>query len=212
MNHLVEALRGAGFTSAQAQEIVGRTRESSEDPEVLTAWIQHLRDRPSPSITRPFTPDEALYFATHSGVPASSLTPDEAEREIAERAVRDEVSFFFETYSDVRTSSGLGVPVAEIRKRVDDGLLSGYSAAGQYRLPKWQFRDDPSQGLAILPGVPEILAADPADIDPRSLAAFMTLPSDSLDDDAPKTTCADFLRSGGDVSRVLFAKTGLFAG
>ena len=209
MTDLTAALEAAGLTPEEIEDVHRRLDAAGEDPAVLAAWVTHLRHLPPPEAGPAMTAEDAAYLAAHSGLPAPRMSPEEAAREVARRVLRDEVAFYLQTYSEDRVAAGTGLTPAQVRTRVDDGRLSGYPVPGQYRIPAWQFRPGPGQRLDLLPGLEEVLAADPADVDPRSLAAFMTLPDSGLDEDVPGMTPADYLHAGGDVGRVVFAKSGI---
>lgn len=99
-----------------------------------------------------------------------------------------------------QTAERLHISPAAVRRRIRSGRFYGYRVGHTLRLPPWQFLRG-----AVLPHLPEILAALPEQAHPMTVTGFMTLPSDELDGLSP----VDWLATGGDPDPVRFAASTL---
>jgi excisionase family DNA binding protein len=97
----------------------------------------------------------------------------------------------------------LHVTPATVRRRIRARRLYAYRLGSGLRLPVWQFING-----GVLPHLPEVLAAFPADTHPMTLHGFMTTPSDELDNLA----AVDWLAQGRSIEAVLFAATAVTMG
>jgi hypothetical protein len=124
--------------------------------------------------------------------------PSEVAEELAERLVEQRESLNVQEAADL-----LGVDPSRVRHRVSERSLLGYRSGHRLHLPKWQFQDDGKP----LPHLRRILDIMPEGAHPATVTGFMTTRSDELDG----KTAVEWLASGGQVDRVLFAATALTA-
>jgi hypothetical protein len=100
----------------------------------------------------------------------------------------------------------LGVDSSRVRHRIKDGELWALPAtAGRRLLPAVQFA--PTGGL--VPGLPETLAALPADLHPLEVAGFLTGRRPELRLRGRELSPVDWLSRGGGVTEVVVAAAGV---
>ncbi|GAA2051716.1 hypothetical protein [Leifsonia soli] len=90
----------------------------------------------------------------------------------------------------------LGISVAQVDKRREDGELFAFVFAGDTLYPTWQFTDDPRH--PVLSGLSCVLRAIPEDWHPAGVLAFMTTPKSSLQVSDKQLSPEQWLLRGGD--------------
>jgi excisionase family DNA binding protein len=100
----------------------------------------------------------------------------------------------------------LGVNDSRIRQRLGERSLYGIKDGGAWRIPRFQFR-----GKRVVPSLPAVLPAMPAELHPVAVKRWLTTPNPDLplgpDDEA--TSPLDWLASGGDPAQVVALAQGL---
>jgi excisionase family DNA binding protein len=100
----------------------------------------------------------------------------------------------------------LGVNDSRIRQRLGERSLYGIKDGGTWRIPRFQFR-----GKRVVPSLPAVLPAMPAELHPVAVKRWLTTPNPDLplgpDDEA--TSPLDWLASGGDPEQVVALAQGL---
>ena len=150
----------------------------------------------------PADPDPADYFDAGQravladvGLDLSPRAP--GERDSRARAVAAQAVLRDTALTVLAAAERVGVDSSRIRHRLADGRLAGWKDRGGWRLPAWQFTN-----TGVLPGLPAVLAAVPADQPPLVVAAFMTTPQPDLPIAGEPTTPRDWLLASGDPARV----------
>ena len=96
----------------------------------------------------------------------------------------------------------LGVPESRVRQMVARRTLYGVLLNSRRRIPAFQF----AQGGGLVPNIAKVNAALPEDLHPVEVQAWYTQPHTDLfvgDDLDACVSPLDWLRSGGDVQRVV---------
>jgi excisionase family DNA binding protein len=100
----------------------------------------------------------------------------------------------------------LGVNDSRIRQRLGERSLYGIKDGGAWRIPRFQFR-----AKRVVPSLPAVLPAMPAELHPVAVKRWLTTPNPDLplgpDDEA--TSPLDWLASGGDPAQVVALAQGL---
>lgn len=148
----------------------------------------------------PVDPRPADYFGADQRATLESVGLDLSPQRSGEKDVRARTVALQAVLRDTAlTVAGaadrIGVDASRVRHRLSAGQLVGWKDRGGWRLPVWQFSD-----ADVLPGLPEVLAAVPADQPALVVAAFMTTPQSLLGD--PPVTPREWLLAGGAPSRV----------
>jgi len=76
----------------------------------------------------------------------------------------------------------LGVNPSRIRQRIEAGSLFGILDGNQWRLPRLQF-----ERRSVLPGLTEVLASRPPELNPLDLAEWFLSPNPDLEIEDPKS-------------------------
>lgn len=101
-------------------------------------------------------------------------------------------------------ATALGVNDSRIRQRRIARTLWAIDHNGQWVFPVLQFESDPKTGATRqIRGLDQVLAALPRDLHPTAVAGFLRAPHPDLALDEHPRTPLEWLRSGGDVARVL---------
>ena len=101
-----------------------------------------------------------------------------------------------------KAAQRLGVPESRIRQMVARRTLYGVLLNNRRRIPVFQF----AQGGGLVPNIAKVNAALPEDLHPVEVQAWYTQPHADLfvgDDLDACVSPLDWLRSGGDVQRVV---------
>ena len=101
-----------------------------------------------------------------------------------------------------KAAQRLGVPESRIRQMVARRTLYGVLLNNRRRIPVFQF----AQGGGLVPNIAKVNAALPEDLHPVEVQAWFTQPHADLfvgDDLDACVSPLDWLRSGGDIQRVV---------
>ena len=100
------------------------------------------------------------------------------------------------TVSDV--AEMLGVDPSRVRQRLKERTLYGIKTSEGWRIPRFQF-----DGCRLIPGVERVIAAMPPDEHPLGFLNWFTLPDPDFWIDDVSVSPSEWLRSGGDPTRVV---------
>lgn len=164
----------------------------------LAEWISEAMSTVRWSRTVPVGGFDAAYLRAHAGLDDPSVldswTPEAEDALRARSAAASAAQLLSDTLSRDEVAEALGIGPSRVPHRVRDGHLYAVRRDDKFRFPRWQIRDG-----AELPGLRALVPVlERANLDPVSVATFMTVPNDELADHSP----ADFLAAGGDAGRV----------
>ena len=95
------------------------------------------------------------------------------------RSITDYMALLETSYSTGEAASYLKVDASRIRQRLREHSLFGIDYDGEKRLPRFQF-----ERKQVLPGMREVLAALPTDLNPLDVAEWFLSPNPDLEIDA----------------------------
>lgn len=102
-----------------------------------------------------------------------------------------------EAYTVKQAAALLDRNPSRIRQRIADRTLYGVQVHGEWRLPRFQFRDG-----AVVPGLDQVVRHLPEFLQPLAVENFLTRPSVDLDTGEGPVSPVDWLASGGDFATV----------
>ncbi len=91
-----------------------------------------------------------------------------------------------------QAAARLGVNASTIRRRISRKALYAIRVGRSNRLPLWQFTSD-----GVLPHLPRVLTALPANLHPLEVHAFFTLPAEELSSGTVPMSPGAWLGAGG---------------
>ena len=115
------------------------------------------------------------------------------------RTIVDYMALIETSLSTAQAAAMLDVDVSRIRQRIRERSLYGVEFEGEWRLPRFQFERN-----KVLPGLTEVLAALPAELNPLDVATWFLEPNIDLeaDEDAPPMSPRAWLLRGRSPSTV----------
>lgn len=126
----------------------------------------------------------------------SVAMPPLSERASTRTAIRG-AGLLNEAYSVKEVAEILGRNPSRIRQRLGDRTLYGVLRDGEWRLPRFQFRDGEE-----VPGLKEVLPRLPENMHPVAVYNFLTRPNVDLDAGTGPVSPLDWLAEGGHPERV----------
>lgn len=110
------------------------------------------------------------------------------------RTIVDYMALIETSLSTAEAAAMLGVDVSRIRQRIRDRSLFGVEYEGEWRLPRFQF-----ERKRVLPGLAEVLAALPPELNPLDVATWFLQPNVDLeaDEEKPAPSPRAWLLRGG---------------
>lgn len=98
------------------------------------------------------------------------------------QSIVDFIALVETSLTAARAARLLGVDVSRIRQRLRERSLFGVEYEGEWQLPRFQF-----ERRKVLPGLPQVLAALPADVNALDVAEWFLSPSPDLElEDEPR--------------------------
>ncbi|MDR5725878.1 MAG: hypothetical protein RB191_00255 [Terriglobia bacterium] len=94
------------------------------------------------------------------------------------RSITDYMALLETSYSTGEAASYLKVDASRIRQRLREHSLFGIDYDGEKRLPRFQF-----ERKQVVPGIREVIAALPADLNPLDVAEWFLSPNPDLEID-----------------------------
>jgi hypothetical protein len=188
-----------GATPAQALAVLRAAAAAGLTAEDLLQALR-LVSQPATASGRTLTAAESAFLAGHGGLvahPGDEATP---LRSGGARTAAAALELVRDALTVRQAADLLGTAPDVVAQRVHEGDLYGFTAGDRLLLPRWQFASG-----APLPHLADVLDGLPTPVHPRTVAGFMTSPSDELGGVSP----ARWLLQGGDVGPVLFALTAL---
>jgi hypothetical protein len=98
------------------------------------------------------------------------------------QSVTDYMALLETSYSTSEAAGYLKVDASRIRQRLRENSLFGIDYDGEKRLPRFQF-----ERKQVLPGLREVIAALPADLNPLDVAEWFLSPNPDLEIDEQET-------------------------
>ena len=95
------------------------------------------------------------------------------------RSITDYMALLETSYSTSEAARYLKVDASRIRQRLREHSLFGIDYDGEKRLPRFQF-----ERKQLVPGIREVIAALPADLNPLDVAEWFLSPNPDLEIDA----------------------------
>ena len=95
------------------------------------------------------------------------------------RSITDYMALLETSYSTSEAASYLKVDASRVRQRLREHSLFGIDYDGEKRLPRFQF-----ERKQVLPGIREVIAALPAELNPLDVAEWFLSPNPDLEIDA----------------------------
>ena len=149
--------------------------------------------------------DEQVAFLIESG----TFTPESlaetqasiARGELVELERKTRLEGINASLSAEEVAVKLGVDIAQVHKRLQEGNLFAFTTEGERRYPMWQFTGDPRQ--PILLGLPQLVSAFPKDMHPASILGFMSTGQSIAPIDGAPVTPVDWLLQGGDPQELI---------
>jgi hypothetical protein len=92
------------------------------------------------------------------------------------RSIADYMALLETSYSTSEAASYLKVDASRIRQRLREHSLFGIDYDGEKRLPRFQF-----ERKQVVPGIREVIAALPADLNPLDVAEWFLSPNPDLE-------------------------------
>jgi hypothetical protein len=92
------------------------------------------------------------------------------------RSITDYMALLETSYSTSQAASYLKVDASRIRQRLREHSLFGIDYDGEKRLPRFQF-----ERKQVVPGIREVIAALPADLNPLDVAEWFLSPNPDLE-------------------------------
>lgn len=97
------------------------------------------------------------------------------------------------SYTVEEVAKMLNVDRSRVRQRLGERSLYGVKLRGSWRIPRFQFVD-----CDLIPGMEQVIAAMPANMDLLGWFNWFTLPDPDLEIDDVAVSPAEWLRRGGD--------------
>lgn len=149
--------------------------------------------------------DEQVAFLIESGAfTAEELAETQARiarGDLAEVERNARLEGINASLSPEEVAAKLGVDIAQVHQRQEEGHLFAFTAEGERRYPLWQFTGDPRQ--PVLPGLPQLVSAFPKDMHPASILGFMSTHQSIAPSDGSPVTPVDWLLQGGDPQELI---------
>jgi hypothetical protein len=98
------------------------------------------------------------------------------------RSIADYMALLETSYSTAQAAKYLKVDASRVRQRLREHSLFGIDYDGEKRLPRFQF-----ERQNVIPGMREVLAALPKDLNPLDVAEWFLSPNPDLEMDAQET-------------------------
>jgi hypothetical protein len=115
--------------------------------------------------------------AALESVGLSTLRFDEgAERDPLVRSIADYMALLETSYTTSEAAKYLRVDASRIRQRLREHSLFGIDYEGEKRLPRFQF-----ERKQVIPGIREVIAALPKDLNPLDVAEWFLSPNPDLE-------------------------------
>ncbi|MDY0913006.1 hypothetical protein [Rathayibacter festucae] len=149
---------------------------------------------------------EADFLVESGTMTAEELTAAEAEvarGELADLERRTRLQAIVDSFGTAEVAARLRIDETRVRHRKAKDGLYAFKVGSKLRFPAWQFTDDRERPM--LPGVPALVKAIPADMHPASVHGFMTTPQEELLIGETSVTPVRWLTGGGDPREVLVA-------
>jgi hypothetical protein len=121
------------------------------------------------------------------------------------RSITDYMALLETSYSTSEAASYMKVDASRIRQRLREHSLFGIDYDGEKRLPRFQF-----ERKRVLPGIREVLAALPPDLNPLDVAEWFLSPNPDLEIDAQEMPLSprEWLLKGNAVEPVVMLAKG----
>jgi hypothetical protein len=98
------------------------------------------------------------------------------------QSIADYMALLETSYSTAQAAKYLKVDASRVRQRLREHSLFGIDYEGEKRLPRFQF-----ERQHVIPGMREVLAALPKDLNPLDVAEWFLSPNPDLEIDAQET-------------------------
>jgi hypothetical protein len=143
-----------------------------------------MENRPLREVTAPAaTPSAALSKAELDALAEAGLSTSpwvgEGPRDPLVETIVDYMALIETSLSTAVVAAMLEVDVSRIRQRIRNRSLLGIEYEGEWRLPRFQF-----ERKRVLPGLAEVLAALPAELNPLDVATWFLEPNIDLETEA----------------------------
>lgn len=123
-----------------------------------------------------------------------------ARGELADAERRTRLAVVAASLSAAEVADLLGIDQSRVRHRQAKGGLYAFTVGGKRRYPTWQFTGSTTQ--PVLPGLPVLVKAFPADMHAASIQGFMETPQESLRVGGKPVTPPEWLLHGGEPRQV----------
>jgi hypothetical protein len=173
---------------------------------LAAAWRSFLAKPKNFRQAATLTPDAALTAGEQAALADVGFGRSNATARKAERARQTTLHAFFElatreSLSTQQAAERLGVASSRIRQRIKAGEILAFPVDGEHRIPAVQFHRE-----ALVPGLPEVLAALPPDIAPLEFTRWFTMPCTELENSAGEAMSPrDWLLHTGDAAAAVRA-------
>jgi hypothetical protein len=115
------------------------------------------------------------------------------------QSITDYMALLETSYSTSQAAKYLKVDASRVRQRLRERSLFGIDYEGEKRLPRFQF-----ERKQVLPGIREVIAALPADLNPLDVAEWFLSPNPDLEEgDEEILSPREWLRKGHPVEAVV---------
>jgi hypothetical protein len=123
-----------------------------------------------------------------------------AARDPLTQSITDYMALLETSYSTSQAAKYLKVDASRVRQRLREHSLFGIDYDGEKRLPRFQF-----ERAKVIPGLREVLAALPADLNPLDVAEWFlsSNPDLEVEGDVNSLSPRDWLLSGAPVEPVV---------
>lgn len=194
---------------------LSRLIESVAESDVSAETVDLMLHEVADSVARRRPGSGALTQAEADFLTASGAYTDEAlaalekrvdEGELAGRERETRLGVIARSLTTREVSDLLGIDTSRVRHRLSDNHLFAFRAGKARQYPRWQFLE----GGKVLPNLPAVVPAFPAQWQPASIEGFMTTPqrdlsAGSADGSADEVhlSPAEWLAGGGDPAEVV---------
>ncbi|HTD72569.1 MAG TPA: hypothetical protein VK652_03510 [Steroidobacteraceae bacterium] len=113
---------------------------------------------------------------------ATELFDKSFERDPLTQSIADYMALLETSYSTAQAAKYLKVDASRVRQRLREHSLFGIDYDGEKRLPRFQF-----ERQHVIPGLREVLAALPKELNPIDVAEWFLSPNPDLEIDAQET-------------------------
>ena len=114
------------------------------------------------------------------------------------RSITDYMALLETSYSTGEAARYLKVDASRIRQRLREHSLFGIDYDGEKRLPRFQF-----ERKQVVPGIREVIAALPANLNPLDVAEWFLSPNPDLENDDGVLSPREWLLKGHSVDAVV---------